>query len=239
MENWSGKQVAFIGDSITQGVGSEKAYHQYLAEWLGLEALNYGVNGAQIADMITLEHRLKVEHPNVGAVFLLGGTNDYNHGVPIGEFYRESREKVNHNGAMVMRLHRQYLFDEHTFCGRLNILLRQLKIDFPRSQVVLMTPIHRGFASFGTDNVQPDELWANAQDLYIDDYVRTLRHAADLWSLPLIDLFRNSGLLPILDEYAGDFHDPTTDRLHPNAAGHLRIARGIMAKMNEIAVWKA
>ena len=74
LEQWRGKRVAFIGDSITEGVGSERAYHEYLAEWLGLEALNYGVNGAQTDEMLGFARRLRGEHPNVDAVFALGGT---------------------------------------------------------------------------------------------------------------------------------------------------------------------
>ena len=97
-----------------------------------------------------------------------------------------------------------------------------------------MTPIHRGYATFGENNVQPDELWANAQGLFIEDYVDAVRRAAGIWSLPLIDLYRDCGLLPALGEYAEFFHDSATDMLHPNARGHARIARTIMAALSSI-----
>ena len=147
-EAWRGKRVAFIGDSITASIGSDKAFHQYLAEWVGLEPLNYGVNGAQTNDMRGFAQRLKTEAPEVDAVFVLGGTNDFNHGLPMGEFYETRYGVVNHNGEEVARLRREYAMDEGTFRGRLNLLLRELKRDFPMAQIILMTPVHRGFATF-------------------------------------------------------------------------------------------
>ncbi len=226
---WQGKKVAFIGDSITEGVGSDKTYHAYLAEWLGITALNYGVNGAQTCDMHRFALRLKDEHPDADAVFVFGGTNDFNDGIPMGTFFDECCEQVNHNGTEVMRRHRTLNLDGNTFCGRLNLLFGEIKRGFPAAQVFVMTPIHRGYATFGDDNVQPDEFWANAQGLFIGDYVEAVRRAADLWSMPLIDLYRDSGLLPAFGEYAAYFHDAQTDNLHPNARGHERIARTIKA----------
>ena len=234
LDAWRGKIAAFIGDSITEGVGSEKSYHQYLAEWLGIEALNYGMNGAQTDKMEGFARRLHAEHPDVDAVFVLGGTNDFNHGLPMGEFYTTHYGKVNHNGAEVVRLRRELVLDEECFCGRLNRLMGTIKRDFPQAQVVLMTPIHRGFATFGPNNVQPDDSWANAQGLFIDDYVRAVRRAAEIWSVPLIDLFRDSGLLPAMGEYSHYFHDEKTDNLHPNATGHARMARVIAAALSVI-----
>ena len=234
IEAWRGKRVAFIGDSITEGVGSDRAYHEYLAEWLGIEALNYGVNGAQTDYMLELARRLRAEHPDVDAVFLLGGTNDFNHGLPLGEFFRTRLAAVNHNGQEVVRLRRDLVLDGDCFCGRLNLLLREIKLGFPRAQTVLLTPVHRGFAVFSADNVQPDESWANGEGLFIDDYVAAVRRAAEIWSAPLIDLFRDSGLLPAFPEYAGYFHDAETDKLHPNARGHERMARVIAAALNAI-----
>ena len=233
-EPWRLKRVAFIGDSITEGVGSEKAYPQYLSEDLGIEALNYGVNGAQTDQMFFFVQRLEREHPDVDAVLLFGGTNDFNHGVPLGEFFTAKEETVNHNGETVRRLHREFVMDAHCFCGRLNLLMSEAKNAFPRAQVLAMTPIHRGFATFGPQNVQPDESWANAQGLFIDDYVSAVRRAADLWSLPVIDLYRDSGLLPASEVYGAYFHDPVTDRLHPNALGHERIARVIAAALRAL-----
>ena len=58
-----------------------------------------------------------------------------------------------------------------------------------------------------------------AQGLFIGDYAEAVRQAARVWSAPLIDLHRDSGLLPLFGEYADCFHDGQTDNLHPNARG--------------------
>ena len=234
IEAWRGRRAAFIGDSITEGVGSDRAYHEYLAEWLGIEAFNYGVNGAQTDDMLGLAKKLEAEHPDVDAVFVFGGTNDFNHGLPMGEFFTARFAGVNHNGETVTRLRREPVMEASSFCGRLNRLLSELKRGFPRAQVIVMTPIHRGYAIFSETNVQPDEFWANSQGLFIGDYAEAVREAARIWSAPLIDLYRDAGLLPAFGEYAPFFHDAETDCLHPNARGHERIARVIAAALNAI-----
>ena len=45
--------------------------------------------------------------------------------------------------------------------------------------------------------------------------------------MPVIDLNAVCGLLPMMDEYARYFHLADTDRLHPNAAGHWRMAEAL------------
>ena len=106
-----------------------------------------------------------------------------------------------------------------------------LKDNYPMQQIVLLTPIHRGFADFGGDNVQPEEVFPNNLGLFPEAYVEQLRKASDIWSVPLIDLYRLSGLLPIRNSHARFFHDEKTDRLHPNALGHERIAQTLVYQM--------
>lgn len=229
--SWKGKTVAFIGDSITDGIGTTKTYHEILAEEIGFTALNYGVNGAQIKDMAGFAEKLYREHPETDAIFVFGGTNDYNSDIVISDPFTESVEEVDHDGVIAPRKKRTLNKNDMTFFGRVNILLETLKRRFPDKQIILMTPVHRGYAEFGPDNIQPDERYANACGKYIDDYVQALRRAADIWSVPLIDLYRVSGLIPVLDEHTPFFNNARTDRLHPNAAGHMRLARVIAGHM--------
>lgn len=47
-----GKKIAFLGDSITAGVGAsslEKAYWNVLSELSGAECYGYGISGTRIA----------------------------------------------------------------------------------------------------------------------------------------------------------------------------------------------
>ena len=94
-----------------------------------------------------------------------------------------------------------------------------------------MTPLHRAYATFGSKNVQPDESYANGLDLFINDYVAVVREASSIWSVPVIDLFATSGMLPTIDSYMQYFINIERDRLHPNAKGHQRMARVIAAQL--------
>ena len=106
-----------------------------------------------------------------------------------------------------------------------------LKSNYPDQQIIILTPIHRGFAQFSDRNIQPEESFANAQGLFIDDYVNTLKEAASIWAVPLIDLYSISGLYPTQDSFSKYFVNVKTDRLHPNSAGNYRLAKTIQYQL--------
>ena len=89
------------------------------------------------------------------------GTNDFNDGVPIGEWFTETEEQVMAARGQVKRLEtrkkRTPIMDGNTYKGRINIGINRLKQLFPDKQIVLLTPLHRSLADFGEKNVQPDE----------------------------------------------------------------------------------
>ena len=110
--------------------------------------------------------------------------------------------------------------DGDTFRGRINIAMSYLKANFPDKQVILLTPIHRGYARFGDNNIQPDESYPNSLGLYADAYVDAVKEAANVWAVPVIDLNSICGLYPNADSHTRYFHDAQSDRLHPNSEGH-------------------
>lgn len=121
--------------------------------------------------------------------------------------------------------------DESTFRGRINRVLSYLKSNFPQQQIILLTPIHRAQARFSADNIQPEEAFPNRLGLYIDDYVEVIKEAANIWAVPVIDLNSICGLYPMEDSHAIYFHDKNTDRLHPNAEGHHRMATALVYQL--------
>lgn len=231
---WFGKKVAFLGDSLTdaQHVGTTRNYWQYLQDFLGLEPLVYGLNGWRWNGVKTQAEKLFAEHgEDLDAIVVFMGTNDYNSGVPPGEWYDIQNVAVNSHGRIMTKPRRIFRRDETTLRGCINIGMSWLKEHFPRQQIILLTMIHRGFADFGGDNIQPDESFPNDIGLYADDYVRIIREAGNVWSVPVIDLNSLAGLFPTMDVYSGYFHDAETDRLHPAASGHERIARTLMYQL--------
>lgn len=232
---WKGCCVAFLGDSITDPVhvGTTRNYWQDLGDWLGLDYTSFGQNGQVWNGVKGQAEKAKAKYGDrLDAIFVFMGTNDYMGGVPLGEWFVESEcETIGFDGRPAKRLHRELNLDPATFRGRINVQLKYLKEEFPDQQIVLMTPIHRAFAQFGSGNVQQPESYANAIGKYVDEYVAAIREAGSIWSIPVIDLFAESGLHPLTPSHAKFFSNRERDLLHPNAAGHNRIARTIYAKL--------
>ncbi len=236
---WKGKKVAILGDSMSDPKNNpdEKRFYTYLSETLGIQPLVYAQSGYQWKDLYGFAQQMKAEHgDDLDAIFIWAGTNDYNASRPIGEFFTESEKNVNANGKIVKRKHRTPIISDSTFCGSINLMLAYLKENFPTKQIIILTPIHRGFAQFSATNVQPDELYANQQDLYIDDYVDVLKRAGMLWSVPVIDLFSYSGLYPLYESNNSYIIDEKNDRLHPNSNGHKRLAETLRYQLLAIPV---
>ena len=90
---WKGKKVAYFGDSITDPniKASKVKYWGFLEEWLGITPYVYGVSGRQWNDIPRQADKLQKEHGNdFDAILIFMGTNDYNNGVPIGDWYTET-----------------------------------------------------------------------------------------------------------------------------------------------------
>lgn len=197
-----GLTFAFLGDSITEGVGTtapEKRYFELLKNRWGLkEVLGYGISGTRFA-----RQRMPSDPPSFDRFFgsrveemaeadgvvVFGGTNDYGHGdAPIGSFDDRTPD---------------------TFYGACHSLFSSLIAKYPGKPVVIMTPLHR----VGEDTVKDNHGTA----VTLRTYVEIIRQVAEYYSLPVCDLFRNSGLQPEVPAVLEGF---VPDGLHPNDAGH-------------------
>ena len=226
---WEGRRVAFLGDSITDArqIGStNNIFWNDLKDILGIEPYVYGISGHRMNQIIGQGEKLEAEHgQGVDAIIVFVGTNDYNGGIPLGEWYTYSTGKtLEDNGIEVERRQRQLVYADSTFRGRANVTMRWLKTHYPDKQIIFLTPLHRGYATFGPHNVQPDESFANARGSFIEEYVQAVKEISNVWGVPVIDLNSVSGLYPMLDEQASYYRKPDTDRLHPNTPGQLRMA---------------
>ena len=228
----------FLGDSITEGVGVNigERYFDILSENLGFNAFGFGFNGATAQDVLSeIDRMQKKLGKNVDLVSVFIGTNDFYSNVPLGEFFTQTEETVcvvkDDFGNLIKterRKKRGFNSDENTFCGRLNNIFNKLRKDYPFADFIIMTPLHRAYATFGNDNIQYDELYSNGIGLFIEDYVNAVRRCADVWAIKLIDLYKESGLFPLNDETAKEyFANVNTDRLHPNKNGHKKLAKAI------------
>jgi lysophospholipase L1-like esterase len=91
---------------------------------------------------------------------------------------------------------------------------------YPEARIVVMTPLHRA-----------GELNVNANGKTLADYVGIIREVAEYYSLPVLDLFRISGMQPEINVIKKTY---VPDGLHPNDKGHERMADIIGAYLSSM-----
>lgn len=247
---WCGARVAYLGDSITDKKQVEKGlndtYWVYLEQLLGTKSMVYGISGHQWSHIPGQTDKLLAEHgQEVDVIMIFVGTNDYNASVPLGEWYTEEIVEVevtgpkgSKSGIMAERKKRTLTTDNTTLRGRINIAMAKLKEAYPTKQIILLTPIHRGNAFLTDRNIQPDELHANGVGQYVDAYIEAIKEAGSVWAVPVIDLHSLCGLYPLAESGGLYWRRPSLekseksgkrrmDRLHPNSAGHMRMAQAL------------
>lgn len=207
-----GKTINFLGDSITQGVGTtepDKVFHQIILREYGLaHANNYGISGTRMARQTAPSRwdtkfdldfvlRAEVMDKDADAVVVFGGTNDYGHG---DAHFGNSDDT-----------------DVYTFCGAVNSLITKLREKHPNAEIVFMTPLHR-----------TDENEKTAPDMkMLEEYVEALRAICKKEEIPVIDLFEINPLNP---------HDEllVPDGLHPSDEGHKILAEVVARELLKI-----
>ena len=204
----AGKKIAFLGDSITEGCGTSSLEHTFwnvLGQKTGAQVFGYGIGGTRIApqrvpsdpradqDFIS---RVDGMIPDADVVVVFGGTNDFGHGdAPFGTRGDQTSE---------------------TFCGALHVLFTKLYERYPAAQLVVMTPTHR---LSETDSVMNE--FGVRRSGNLRTYVQAIRDAAEDFAVPVLDLFRVSGIQPSVPALREAY---MPDGLHPNDAGHAKIA---------------
>ncbi len=204
-----GKRIGFLGDSITEGHGvaeSENIFWNRIQRDTGAVCFGYGIGGTRIAPQHSKDNadwerwfasRVDEMEENLDAIVVFGGTNDYGHGdAPLG--------------TMADR-------DDSSFYGAYHVLLNKLFERYPTAHVVIMTPLHR----LGEDNCTYNEFGVRRQT-NLEGYVDAIIEVAAYYSVPVLDLFRVGGINPVVPVQK-ELYMP--DGLHPNDAGHERIAQ--------------
>ncbi len=204
----TGKKVAFLGDSITEGVGASDIEHRYpnvFQKLANCEIFVDGISASRIApqkdaDMSLRENRYFISRvPALPAdadfVVVFGGTNDFGHGnIPFGEFEDRTTD---------------------TFCGALHILCVELLKKYPYATIIFMTPLHRD-----TEDLDINEIGLPRKRLI--EYTNMMRRVCEYYSLPVLDLYKISGMQPAVPNIR-EIYMP--DGLHPSDAGAEKIAK--------------
>lgn len=202
-----GLKINFLGDSITEGVAvsrPDKRYFELIKKQYKLkEANGYGISGTRFAKQIVPSETESVDRyfasrvaemkEDADCVVVFGGTNDFDHGdAPRGTFSDRTPD---------------------TFYGACHDLFTKLIEKYPGKPIVVMTPLHR------LADVETRE--KSDTTVTLKDYVSIIREVAEFYSLPVCDLYKNSGLQPLVPAIREKF---VPDGLHPCDAGHELIA---------------
>lgn len=203
-----GLKINFLGDSITFGVGTscaEKIFHQVLKEKAGLaEARNYGINGTRFA----LQHNRTEQ------------THDHHSFSERFERLPDDADAVvvfggtNDYGHGDAPLGTPADRTPETFYGACHYLFSGLMKKYIGKPVVIMTPLHR-----------EDECTGDTPRQSLKTYVDIIREVAEIYSLPVLDLFKESGLQPLIPENKELYF---VDNVHPNDNGQAVIAHKLL-----------
>jgi len=207
-----GKKILFLGDSITEGCGASdvsNCFVSLIAEKEGAECVNYGIGGTRIARQLKPSaepiwdrdylSRVPEMDEEADVVVVFGGTNDFGHGdTPIGKF--EDR-------------------CVHSFYGALHMLYIALIEKYPAADIVVLTPLHR----LNEDNPYGDG-FKQVPTAPLKKYVEIVKEVAEYYSLPVLDLWANSGLQPKVPVIQQRY---MPDGLHPCDAGYEILANKI------------
>lgn len=217
-----GKKIAFLGDSITQGVGVSDIencrYDNVIHRRFGLaEHFNYGIGGTRLAHQSTPSDLPRYDlcfcgrayfiSPDADVILVYGGVNDYIHG---DAYFGSMEDKT-----------------PLTFCGGVYFLMNLLKENYPDKTVAFVTPAHMYFISAGgiVAEKHPSPRAMKKPDAKpLQAYVDVIKARGEEFGIPVLDLFEK---LPIDPNKEEDREKYTVDGLHFNNEGQLVLAQTI------------
>ena len=224
---WKNKSVCFLGDSITAHGHYIRAFQQIT----GAKVINKGISGTcmVMSDANTVnsfEQRVSELDNSYDALIIAGGVNDFR--VDTCEWGNLS------DGPRT---------GVYTFYAGLHRLFNSCANKYFGKPVVIMTPMHNlDNQSWGSVNLpefienQDGSLTFRTNPVSgktLAEYVNAIKEVAAFYSLPVIDCYSASGMCPYLSSQRGTYYS-TTDFLHPNSNGGVKIGRFITARIDVI-----
>lgn len=205
VDEWYGKTFAALGDSI---VWAGAPMLGRIRGRLGFRSYrNLGVSGRPMADGTsagagTVTTALANTFTTDALVYVAAGTNDFKLNVPLGDI-----------GELGATSH-----SRSTFYGAYRTVIDYLLAQNPGVQIVLATPLQRNSSGYSTTTT-------NTAGHMLRDYRAAVFALADMYSLPVVDLYALSGISEkTLDRY-------TLDGLHPNEQGYVQMARVVVGQL--------
>lgn len=229
-----GKKLSILGDSISTYAGYipegnetyytgsnagvtnvDQTWWKRVIDYYGLElCVNNSWSGSTISSAragsypnssgVDRAESLNTETSNPDIIIVYMGTNDFRWDVPLGDY----------DGSQ------DFPTTFSTFKNAIAMMLKKILTKYPTAITYICTL--KQFEHYNDLNIGfPDK---NGIGLTTDDYTNAILDMATLFGVPVID-FNKSGLNYFnLAQYAGDYNAGTAKGLHPNAAGHKKLA---------------
>lgn len=210
-----GKKISFNGDSICEGVGFPGGYGKIIAERNNMTYQNLGVGGGTIAvDVYTKSGELRysicgsIDKMDSDADYAIveGGVNDGSNNLVVGTpVFGEIT-----NGY-------EGPFDDKTFCGAFESMLKQLTVKFAGKKIGYIA-VHQCVHKFRPQYEKDD------------NFYRAALRICEKWGVPYLDLTSSTPPMsffrakyegaPELERVSEGF-TKDNDGTHPNEAGYL------------------
>lgn len=216
---WAGKKWNVIGDSITEkNLRTNKNYHDFIKDKIGCIVNNYGLSGTgwftfwnNTSDGVTNQpfyNRLDTLDITADLITIFGGTND-----------------VAGTGKQLVLGAFGDTDPAVSFYGALDYTLKTLIAKYPTKTIATFTPL------------PASSRWGETSTNMVN-VVNAIIKVSNHYSIPCLDLYRNSNLHPWnTDENTYYFSPPSGapgDGLHPNDNGHSKLADKILAFLNNL-----
>lgn len=210
----SGKNIAFIGDSLTSSTGMKK-YIDVIKENTNANCYNFGVNESAIAINDIRENSFIARYKDIFSkypkdsfdiIVIFGGVNDCAYNVPLGDMSTGN----------------------HTFVGALSEVVYNMQSHYPKAKIVLMTPLIATYNGYMFDYTK------NNEHLFLEDYRQGIRLVAKMLGAVVYDTNMYSGLNPNNGYMSETYYSSREDGVHPNEEGHKRIAEPLINLLDNL-----
>ena len=210
---WNGKTWLSLGDSIT----ARNWYQPMVTADTGLTNVNYGIGGTTIAkttgsDSGAFCERYTSMQNTADIVTVWGGVNDFgysygsNGGTELGMFGDTSKE---------------------TFYGALKVLIEGLTTKYKGKKLgfIITPPVSNNMGMRSK----------NSLGYYLEDYCNAVIEMCEYYSIPYLDLYRNSGFNELnVDIMTSNKAQTAPDGLHPSMVGFEFIRPKLVDFINNI-----
>lgn len=239
---WCSRRIiGWMGDSIV----ADYDFDEIVRDALNLREYSYGTNGSTIAvnpekptQRSPMCQRVSSVNLACDIIAVSGGTNDFEYAwSPIGNInMRDTGE------------------DDTYFYGAMKHLCRALIERFPDKVIFFTTPIKRmqpftnGDGGDNTaDYIATTPFSQNKYGKTLGDYADIIKEVCGLYSIPVLDMYRESLLNPHIVAQQQFFEEESTGRTgegeapyfytHPNEIGKKIMARRVAAFLAQLEYW--